>query len=185
MIPSILAWIPVFFAFPDLRVNWVEPQGIRVIADGRQELLERCIESGTEVRYRFRLRYCRRRVGWFDDCSSEKTEIHSLRYDPIGESYIVESDRFADDDPPEKNTYSSLPEARADLVEIKQMSLNFISAAAVHDRGARRYIGVRVTADCKREVGDVLLDLPYLLTFGLVKTSRFDSGWIAYEMEQN
>ena len=182
MIHGLIAWFAVISAFPNLTVNWVDNTGVHISADGREELLDRCIESGIEVRYRFLMRYCRKRVGWFDACDDERMEIHSLTRDPVSENYVVIVDRFSDDKRPEKSTFNELADARIAVSSIERMPLDFISENASELVQPGRYLGVKVIADCKRDFSDVVLDLPYLLTFGLMKTNRYDSGWIAYEM---
>lgn len=181
--PAILAWFAVVFAFPDLHVNWTDAKGLRVVAGGSEELLDRCIEGGIEVRYRFLLRHCRRRVGWFDACEGNKMEVHALRRDPVSENYIVTVDRHSDEKSPAKNTFNELADARAALGTIDFIPLEFIAGGPPRAENKGYYVGVRVVADCKRDFSDVVLDLPYLLTFGLMKTNRYDSGWIAFELD--
>lgn len=183
MLRSILALIPIVFAFPNVEVNRAGVGAYRIEARGGHELISRCFESGIEVRYRYRLHYCRRRVGWYDDCGIERTEVRTVRFDPLAETYVVTIDRFGDDRDPQKISVTSAEEARRKVSAIESFPLSFLTSAPGAADAPDHYIGVRSIVDCKREASDVLLDIPYLLSLGLIKTNRFDSGWIAFELD--
>lgn len=185
--PSILAWLSIVFAYPVPIVNWVNPSAIRVQAVGGEELLDRCIKSGIEVRYRYEMRYCRRRSGWFDDCRADRVEIRSIQYEPVNEGYQVIVDRLGDDQDPEKVAYPSLADAMQVVSVIEDVPLEFLFRGELDPqvRTNKDYVGVRIISDCKESFGSRLLDISYLFTFGLVKINRYDSGWIAFKLDSS
>jgi hypothetical protein len=107
---KIIAFFPLMFAFPDLRVNWSGGQlnAVRVVAEGKDEVMEQCVKSGLEVRYRYELRICKRRFLWADSCNDPKVEVHSLQYDPISESYRVMVDKIGDNEAAKTTTAKPL-----------------------------------------------------------------------------
>lgn len=182
MLPPLIAWVQIMMLSLQPVVNWVGSDAVRIVAQGREELLNRCMESGIEVRYRFDMRYCRRRSGWFDSCSDQRSEIHILQFDPISEIYRVTVDRHGDEQGPIQHTYASSDEAYSVLTEIPAVPLQFVARDEAVSSDANHYVGVKVVADCKDSFGSSMLDISYLITFGLVKINRFDSGWIAFNL---
>ena len=188
LLHAISIWVLAFprpLAFPDPKVNWAEQdKSVNVEVAGREELLNRCIESGLEVRYRFDLKFCRRRSIWFDKCKSTITEIHSMQFDPISESYKVATDRHGDNDAPISFSVSSAAEALTDASSLQKFPVAVLLKGRELPDNGDNYIGVRVVADCKGGLDSSLLDLSYFLTLGLVKVDRFDSGWIAFRLSK-
>lgn len=180
---SILSWVYLLlYAVPSPVANWVnsDRESIKIIAEGKEELLDRCIESGIEVRYRYELRYCVKGSMWFDECEDQWVEIKSIQFDPIKEIYLVESDLLDDEETPFKGSFSSLTDALQKLSSIESVNVEKIARGKYDKNNPRGYVGIRVLSECRGSVGNTLLNISYYLTFGLVKVSRFDSGWVAF-----
>lgn len=184
MLPLLFAWFNVVMISLQPVVNWVGNDSIKIVAAGQEELLNRCMESGLEVRYRFDMRFCRRRTGWFDWCGDQRSQIHILQYDPISESFKVTTDRHGDEEKPRQVIYNSLEEANNELTHIPSIPLSFIARDQDYLNQKNSYIGVKIVADCKDSFGSSILDISYILTLGLVKINRFDSGWIAFNLDR-
>jgi Domain of unknown function (DUF4390) len=182
MIPGIFAWFAFIFAAPQPVVNWAVGDTLKVMVEGREELLNRCLSGGIEVRYQFNLRLCRKRSAWFDDCEDIKKEIHGLQYDPVSDNYRVTIDRLGDQADPELYTYPTLEDGLARATRIDAFPLNILSEALPPLPRTNYYVGIRILSDCANSFGSSLLDISYVLTFGLVKVNRFDSGWIAFNL---
>jgi hypothetical protein len=182
MFVSIFAWVYLWFAVPSPVVNWASQNhdSMEIQADGSEELLNRCIEGGIEVRYRYEMRYCTKGSFWFDQCEDSWVEIKSLQYDPVKETYLIQSDLLDDKETPEKGGFSTLAEAQKALSTIQHVNIEKIARGKLNKKTERDYIGIRVLSECRGSVGNTLLDISYYLTFGLVKVSRFDSGWVAF-----
>ena len=181
----IFAWLYFLYQVPQPVVNWVTSgkESIDIVAEGREELLDRCVDAGIEVRYRFAMRYCTKGSFWFDDCEDEFVHIKNIRFDPIKENYSVESDSLGDNSTPEVDVFTDRSEAINKLKTLSNLRIKPLSRGRqiIQDKD---YIGIRVLSECKGSVGSTLLDMSYYLTFGLVKVSRFDSGWVAFYLKQ-
>lgn len=197
---SIFALIHLIFAVPQPVVNWASSvkDTINISSEGNEPLLDKCLEAGIEVRYRFQMRYCRRGSFWFDQCQDQWDEIKTIKYDPIKESYLVQSDRIGDEIKPSQALFSSKEEAIKMLSTIENADIDKISRGEYSEYKSklsnknnqddqedlpRTYIGIKIVSDCKGSVGSTMLDISYYLTFGLVKVSRFDSGWVAFYLD--
>ena len=183
--PYLSALILLIFAFPEPRMNWVDKLtgAVRIEVPGDQELLSRCIESGLQLRFRFQFRLCRKRTGWLDGCGDDVKEVHTMQFDPASESYRVEIDRFGDADDPVATTVAGLVEARKMVAAVPDLALDDLGGDSKSLK-PRSYIGVRVVADCKGGLDSMMLELSNIVTFGLVRIDRFDSGWVAFELNE-
>ena len=142
--------------------------------------MERCLDAGVEVRYRYIMRYCTKGRFWFDNCGDNLVEVRSVRYDPLKESYTAQYDRHGDDIDPVILNITSRSEAYKILTTIPFVELEEISEGRNKNGQDRDYLGVRIISDCRGSIGSSLLDISNLLTFGMIKINRFDSGWIAF-----
>ncbi|MBN8550607.1 MAG: hypothetical protein J0M12_14925 [Deltaproteobacteria bacterium] len=182
---KILAFVPLFFAFPNPNVNWSggEHNAVRISADGRDEIINQCIRSGLEVRYRYEMRICRHRILWADYCGDERVVIRSLNFDPISESYRVVIDRLGDKEPAKVTTATSLEKALGTVTTLTSpplSSLGFNSSDFPQNRSP--FLGVRVIADCKGDYNETIAKISNFLTLGLVDVGSFDSGWVAFSL---
>lgn len=177
---AIITWLFILHAVPQPVVNWATKDKLQIIAQGREELLDRCIERGIEVRYRFEMRFCESGYLWFDDCEDQFVEIRSIHYDPLYETYRVNADRLDDINKPTSQTFTSREDAIRALTSLTPIALAELRRGVEPDNKDKEYVGVRVISECKGSIGSSLLDISNFLTLGLVKINRFDSGWVAF-----
>lgn len=182
---KIFAFIPLLFAFPTPTVNWSggELNAVRISADGKEQVINQCISSGLEVRYRYELRVCHHRILWADYCSDEKVVVRSLNFDPISESYRIVIDKLGDKEPAKITTSTSLETALSAVTAFTSpplVDLGFNSREFPANRSP--FLGVRVIADCKGDYNETLAKISNFLTLGLVDVGTFDSGWIAFSL---
>lgn len=185
LLSKILAFLPLLFAFPNPNVNWSggELKAVRITADGKEKVINQCISSGLEVRYRYELRVCRHRILWADYCTDEKVVVRSLNFDPISESYRVVIDKLGDREPAKVTTATTLDAALGAVTAftsppLLEMGFNSRDFPANRDP----YLNVRVIADCKGDYNETLAQISNFLTLGLVEVGTFDSGWVAFSL---
>lgn len=181
----VIAYVHLVLGAPDLSIKHASADraAVNMTVSGHDELLEQCLGSGLETRYRFEVRLCRRRSFWFDDCGDEAVVHHSVRFDPISEIYKVALDRLGDDDPPRRMSLSSRSDAIGAISAVK--NLNLMKLAKDDPRyleTPRAYLNARVVSECKGEYSKTLTGISSVLTFGLVKIDGIDSGWIRYDL---
>ncbi|MBX7137263.1 MAG: DUF4390 domain-containing protein [Oligoflexia bacterium] len=185
MLRYILFGLPLLFAVPDLKVRWedVKQQAIHIEVSGQNEILEDCLKGGLEVRYRYELQLCRRRTGWFHACKERKVIMQSMQLDPIAQTYSVVKDRLGDDQPQENQTVDTRAEAVGAVSMVDRISLDFLSQhqpdfATKGDT----YVGVRAFGECRGEYSELMSKIGYFITFGMVKVSAFNTGWIDFNL---
>ena len=184
MISPFLAILHIFMSFPQPIVNWVGQDAVNISVSGSEELLERCLASGIEVRYRYEFQICQKRSGWIDSCQDLKREIRSMQFDPVSENYTVTVDRHGDNLAPESSTQHSKNDAQLKVSKIENLPLKFLDQNFSLASRDGYYISMRVVADCKGSMNSALLAISNILTFGQVKIDRFDSGWIAFDIDR-
>ncbi len=180
-----LIFVPLIFGFPDLRVNWSggEYNSVRVVAEGKEELINQCIEGGLEVRYRYEFRICRRRFLWADACAEDVVHTRSLQFDPISESYRVSVDKLGDHLAPKVITHPTLEEALGDVTTLYSPSLNELGFSdKKYPQSRSPYLGVRVVADCKGDYNETFSRISSFLTLGMVDIGTYDSGWVDFSL---
>lgn len=182
---KVILLAPLVLGFPDLRVKWSSPkaEAIDVAVSQEDPMLETCVKSGFELRYRFEAQMCRRRTLWFSDCKDKRIEYHSLEFDPISESYKFTLDRW--DDGVEADTVSlpATEDVASKMSSIESMPLEFLGENDTEFvTQPRTFITVKVSSECKGEYNRTLSQLSRLLTLGLIKISGFDSGWTDFEV---
>ena len=186
MFLRILAALPLLFALPEFRINWKDSRhdALNVSISGYNETVERCIESGLEVRYRYELQLCRRRTLWFHACKERNVVLQSLQFDPISEMYKVTRDRLGDDRGAVRTSAGTFEEGLAAASNVSDLPLGFLSGgdqAFVSD--PRLYVSARVLATCRGEYNETLARIGYFLTLGLVKVSAFNTGRIDFNLD--
>lgn len=176
----IIAGIFSYFSVPHPVLNWDMKESITITAEGEEDLLDRCLEGGVEVRYRFEMRYCTQGNYWFDDCDSKVVIIKSLQFSPLKETYTLESDRLGDEGKPELTTFNEKLPALKALRTVPNLKLSVLAKSRPVFSSPDDYVEVRIVSDCKGSVGGPLLDISHFVSFGLIKINRFDSGWLSF-----
>jgi hypothetical protein len=183
MLLSIVAYISLLIASPELDIKMAgsTAPGFALQVHGQDDLLEKCMQGALELRYRFKVKICRKRTAWFDDCKSEKIISQSLRFDPISETYKVTSDEIGDREPPRSMTLTSREDAVRELTGIPNLAFSSLkNDDPAFVMGERTYLRARVESECKGAFNETLANISTFLTLGLVKISGFDSGWIDF-----
>jgi hypothetical protein len=181
----LLLIVPAVLGAHEIAVKW--SGGVRdtlnISVQAPDQFISQCLDSGLELKYRFHVRWCRRRVGWFDACEREFMEDHHVRFDPIAQQYTLVFDTHRDVEQPKTMLASSSKEAFDAVSSLRALKLSKLPGAASGKYDSKRsYVEVRVTAECKVEGNDILADIPYILSFGLINPSFSDSGWLAFQL---
>jgi len=188
MLLKLMLTLPLLFGLPDFSINWTDRKfdSLTLQVRGYNEVQERCLKNGLEVRYRYELQLCRRRTGWFHACKEQRLIMHSLQFDPISQTYKVTRDRLGDDRPSQKNDVAAFEEALLLTSRVENLPLSFLAQddTAFADR-KRLYVSSRVMADCHGQYNATLARVGYFLTLGLIKVSAFSSGWIDFDLEKS
>lgn len=183
----VLAFIPLLFGFPDLTVNWSggELSAVRIVADGKEEVISQCIQSGLEVRYRYELRLCKRRLLWADFCTDESVQTRTMQFDPISESYRVVVDKIGDREPAKITTFPTLDGALRAVNSLTSPSLDQLGFNEKDFPSSRLpYLGVRVVTDCKGDYNETIARISSFITLGLIDIGTFDSGWVDFALSK-
>lgn len=179
-----LLFSALFLLFPALDVNWSSTPGVvRIAFRGEDEFINRCAQSGLEVRYEFEIKLCRERGLWFDVCAESLREIRTFRYDPISESYLLRRDRLGDSLPPVTDAAPDRQRA-FQFVQSTTVTIDVMESPPGFSRGARGdYLAVRSHARCRSEQSGTFERLSSILSFGIVGPGILESGWVRYNLE--
>ncbi len=167
-------------AQPFMVVQWATPdhQSVSIHVPGLVGDVDECLAEGRQARIRLEIRLCRKRSAWLDHCEYARSELHTVEFDGITESYRVVSDRFGD---VSEATAVGLP-VRNDAVEqvlhSESVPLAFLAREAprlMSDPGA--YISVRTIFRCKGASSRTFAHLSMFLSLGLVNTVESTSDW--------
>lgn len=152
--------------------------GARAAVRGRDEAMVRCVEAGLELRYRYDVEICRKRSWWFDSCGDVRSEIATIRYEPVSDVYLVHRDLLGDGSEPSVARFMTASDAFDDASLSMPISYGFLADGEEKlEKSTRRYVRVRGTSRCNEERDRTLSRVTQGLTFGLVKRHQFDSDW--------
>lgn len=166
--------LPLLLAMPTLSMNWKDQKKSDLVIklDGTTNSEAECLKNGLTVAYRYEFQFCRRRSWWVDSCSDQITEIRTLQYEPISESYFVSVDRLGDSEPQQQSMSLSKEEALSEVghtdLAIKQNST---------------YVQARVRYTCKGDGSPVLDRISNIISLGLVSLGTYQSDWIDFYLE--
>lgn len=154
---------------------------ILITAPNPTSELERCVEGGLSVEYRYEVKLCRRRVMWFDSCDERYVETRSLVKEPISGQYRIEGDLFHDDLPPEARSVKGLSQGFNYLQSIEVPVSNIVGKRTKdHLESEKAYVSARVLSACKGSFSPTVRRLSQFLTFGIMDIRGSDSGWIDF-----
>jgi hypothetical protein len=168
-----------------VQVNWASPEkaAISIAAPERQPEILECLSSALQARVRFDVRLCHRRSGWFDGCEESRSELHTVQFDEITESYRVVSDRFGDDLEPVAVGIPARSEAIKVATSLQDLPLTFLARDEQQLLDQQdTYIQVRTIFVCRGEVNRTLAHLSRIITLGLVNVVEDSSGWSDFEL---
>jgi hypothetical protein len=182
---SLILSLPLVFALPDPLVSWTnaEHDAVKVEVAPSDELVSQCLDAGLEVRVRYEMRVCRRRVMWADSCEERRVQIHTVQYDPIREGYRVSADRLGDTSAPKVNLVAERFAALSLVFRIPELRLQDIGFS-IEQFPMRKapFFGVRALADCKGDYNETLARISSFLTLGLIDFGSSDSGWVDFRI---
>ena len=192
MILKLLLIVSFFLAPPDVKLNWLgagERKAVRIWVDGYDSFGGDCVKNGLALRLRFESRLCYRRFWWVRSCGPTWRIVQTLQFDPISDSYKFVSDQLDDEAVPAENTFKSVDEGMRKLMTFDEFELsNLVLPESAAGRELSRlnhpYMAVRVWSECRGEYNETLERISYLVSFGLVRTSGFDSGWFDFGLAQ-
>lgn len=176
---------PLIFGFPDLRVKWSSPkeEGVSVAIMDPDTLLDNCVKSGFEMRYRYEVQLCRKRTFWFSECKDKRIVYNALDFDPISESYKLTRDLWHDGIAPDSVVLQASDEAAEKMSNIDSLPLSFLGDGDKEFTSQPKlFIVVRAYSECRGEYNKTVADVSKFLTFGLLKISGFDSGSKTFEV---
>lgn len=187
MILKAFAFLPLLLVPLDFRIDWSDSsyQAINVLLSGYNETVERCIQSGLEVRYRYELQLCRRRTMWFHSCKDKTVVLRTLEFDPITQHYKVLRDTLGDGRSGLSSRAASLEEGLSALSSVSGFPLDVLTDGDDSFMEASKlYVSARVVATCRGQYNETLARIGYLLTLGLVKISALNTGWIDFNLDR-
>ena len=167
-------------AEPFMVVQWASPEhkSVSIAVPGLQGNVDECLAEGRQARIRLEIRLCRKRSAWLDHCEYARSELHTVEFDGITESYRVVSDRFGD---VSEATAVGLPvreDAVNQVLRSESLPLAFLARETpglLADRAA--YISVRTIFRCKGASSRTFAHLSLFLSLGLVNTVESTSEW--------
>jgi len=187
---ALLGNSPPMHTRPDVNLSWSSPEhtALHVELPARDSFMEQCIKSGSEGRYLYEFQLCRKRSFWPDDCLPTLQLVHSVRQEPISQSFIFVVDRIGDGAEGITTNYRKLETALQGLTRVIALPTQLLIADAEEAErylGPRGYISVRVRSDCHGGYNRTLARIGYFLSFGLVKVSGFTTGWVDFELDSS
>ena len=163
-----------------------ERDSVAIRVPGLKESVEECLLSGRQARIRFELRLCRKRVGWFDHCESPRSELHTVEFDGITETYRIVSDRFGDIDAATAVGVASREEAIREALKSDKLPLAFLArdeSTLVGHSGA--YLSARSVFRCKGSSSRTFAHLSRFLTLGVLNVVESRSDWHEFALFPN
>ena len=146
------------------------------------EMMKECFDSGLEQEHRFLVRLCEKGKRLGTICEKPRKIIHKISYDPIFEGYRVAEDMLGDGQDPTVYTVNQVRPALERVSTASEIPLSYLRewkryAERLGVSGFETTLGVRVKSQCRGETSEVLKDLSYVFTFGMVDLYGYDSGW--------
>lgn len=175
----------LIFSVAMLQVRWAghDMSSLTVVAGDREEDIRECLESSLEARLRFEARLCHRRSMWLDGCEESRSELHTVKFDDITESYRVVSDRFKDEVEPTAVSIPAKSEAVRLATTLHDIPLAFLArgeSSLLTDEGA--YIQVRTIFVCRGTGTRTFAHLSRIITLGLVNAVEDRSSWSDFNL---
>lgn len=166
----------------ELAVKWDNPERSSVLIEVTKHdaRMEECRQSGAEVYYRYESEICIRRKSWGENCKKVLINTRTLSVDPISETYSVVSDRWGDDVPAEKNSYTEFSEALVALSRVHSVPIDLDETER-----RRQFMNVRVRFICKGQSSALLTRLSQIVTLGIAPAEGIDSGWQEFDFPKN
>jgi hypothetical protein len=173
---------------PLVDVQWTTPaqQAVNIIAQHRGPEILECLEGALKAKLRFEVRVCRRRSGWIDFCEEPRSELHTVTYEEVTESYRVVSDRLNDEQEPIALEISSRSEAVRLATTLENLPLSFLTREEPEMLShARAYLQVRTVFTCRGNSSRPFTHISRIVTFGLLNNVEDRSDWYDFALHQS
>jgi len=187
MLLKLFLALPIIFSTPELTVNWLtsNQRSVALVLQGEDPIIGKCLQSSLTLRYKYQLQICKRRPLWFDVCKDELELRRSVTFDPISRTYDLNSKWAYKAEEEIVQHFSSRMELLKSLQTIKAVDLNVLAENSLSFiQSQRSYISARVSSDCKGDYNETLAELSHFLSFGLIRISGFDTGWLDFRMRE-
>jgi hypothetical protein len=160
-----------------------EMRSVTVDGIGLVSAVTECLDSSRQSRIKMEFRVCRKNPAWFDSCRPTRSGLNSIEFDPITESYRVESDLHDDQEEPFSTGIPSRPEAIESVLRVRSISLEYLAQGDVSVlRESGTYIQVRATLSCRGSVNRFFANASRILTFGMVNVVETTTDWSEFSL---
>ncbi len=166
------------FALVDVTWHSQNQQAINIKAQHREPAILECLDEKLKAKLRFEIRLCRRRSGWADFCEESRSELHTVTYDEVTESYRVVSDRLDDQQEPISIEVPSRSEAVRLVTTVDNLQLQFLTRdepnIIEHENS---YLQIRSIFNCRGNSSRPFAHISRILTLGLLNNVEDRSEW--------
>ena len=178
MFTKILLIFPLLMTLPPIEAKWNthSRESLTIKVNFEDELVNRCLDSGLELRYEYKIQVCRKSKHLFRNCGDIVTNIRSVKRDSIDETFRAALDQLGDEKPAEKRTLFSLEDALSTVSSIG----NLRPASFKEDNLKSATLRARVQLICKGEHSKTFTRITQFLTFGLLDIRGPDTGWVDF-----
>lgn len=170
---------------PEFDISWMKKGDNPVLKAsliGYETELKQCLSSGLSLRFRYEFEVCRKRKFWADDCKASRLATSAVEFDPISETYVVTSDLLKDSEPPQVERVTDIPRALAMASNRSDITWSWLSdSSGPPFDDPRQVFRGRVLAECRGEYSESMKRLSYILSFGIVRSAGYDSGWVEFK----
>jgi hypothetical protein len=167
-------------AFTLVDVTWhtQQQQSVNIKAQSRDSEVLECLSEELKAKLRFEVRLCRRRSGWVDFCEDSRSELHTVTYDEVTESYRVVSDRLDDEQEPISIEVPSRPEAVRLVTTVDNLKLNFLTRdEPLLTEHEKSYLQIRTIFTCRGNSARPFAHISRIFTLGLLNNVEDRSEW--------
>jgi hypothetical protein len=164
---------------------WVskEMKAVTVYGEGLSQAVVECLDSSRQSLVKMEFRVCRRSPAWFDSCRPGRSGLNSIEFDPITESYRVESDLHDDDLEPSSIGIPSRAEAIESVLLVRSIPLEYLAqgdTTVLQESGT--YLQVRATMSCRGSVNRFFANVSRVLTLGMVNVVESATDWSDFNL---
>lgn len=166
------------FALVDVTWHTQQQKGINIKAQHRGPEILDCLSEELKAKLRFEFRLCRRRSGWVDFCEESRSELHTVTYDEVTESYRVVSDRLDDEQEPISIEVPARPEAVRLVTTVDNLPLSFLTRDEPDiTEHAKSYVQIRTVFTCRGNSSRPFAHISRIFTLGLLNNVEDRSEW--------
>lgn len=177
---SVLSRVSLLAVLSLIDVRWSTraQESVRISAPERNEDVQECLVNSLQAKLRFEVRLCRKRSGWMDYCKDSRSELHTVTYDEVTESYRFVSDRLNDGQDPIAIEVPDRKDAIQFATTIEALPIQFLTHSD-SDMGQHpgAYLQIRTIFKCRGNSSRPFAHISRFLTFGLLNIVEDRSEW--------